>query len=394
MNLLATAVMSPAGLKVAWVEHDAPTDLAAVDFVEELRSAAARTPHGDVQALVLNMSDRAAYAAGAVALVKIDSAGSLRCLPSDALAWDAATRPAPAPIQAELPGPPAPSAPSPATRDAAQIGGGLDLFSSSFTAADSGTAPTSLPEVTVVTANTKGGASKTTVAILTMLAAAHLAGHNDAALIDINPEGLLADHTVRTGVDDVIGLAKAASVPGFAQSPKDLTRFLNWQPDGWASVVCPHSIVSNDGGLITDLSQADVEAVIAAMRRAFSMLLLDTGNNAKDPAWQAAVAVADTILVPVQWDPDTMVRAQRMLNDMARVGHTRLKERVIFVGSSAVRPNRKQEKTYRAALERDNWRIMDLPFDRHVASKGVIEWSRLNGRTRTAATALVKAILA
>ena len=404
-TFLATALMAPAGVEIDWRDDAGrPTSMSVVDFTEALRGAAARRPSGEVTALVMNADQQLAFKAGAVSVVQVNAAGNIAAVLSDARAWAEATTPVStaAPVQAvaregSQASParwtPVPS-PAPAPRgQASPSSAGLGLFSESFDAPQT-VATTALPEITVVTANTKGGASKTTVAILTMLAAANLAGHNDAALIDINPEGSLADHTVRSGTENVIGLAKAATDPAFALTPKDLVPFLNWQPGGWATVTCPHSIVSNDGGLVTDLSEADVMAVMTAMRRTFSMLLLDTGNNSKDPAWQTAVSMADKILVPLQWDPDTMQRAERMLNDLHQLGHTKLKDRVIFVGSSGVRPDRKREKKYRSALvDRDGWTVVDLPIDRHIASKGIIEWAKLQPRTRAAATSLVKEIL-
>ncbi|MDO5678066.1 MAG: hypothetical protein Q4G35_11230 [Propionibacteriaceae bacterium] len=351
------------------------------------------------------MDHTASYKAGTVTVVTIDEVGSLGCLPSTDSEWANARAVAPqlpldqhdnataaSPAHMLSPARPAPGREAPI---GLQGPSGIDaLFGQSF-AQQVNITTMALPDVTVATANTKGGAAKTTIAILVALAAADMAGHNDIALVDINPSGNLGEHTHRSAPGTIIDLAKAAAQPEFGRSPRDLTPFINWQPGGWMTVTCPVSIVSNDGGLLTDLSEDDIATIHTALKHSCQMLVFDTGNNGKDPAWQAAIQRAHRILVPLQWDPDTLVEAQKMITDMQALGHADLKQRIIFVGTygPGQKPDRKREKQYRQALTNSGWNVMDIPPDRHIASKGIVEWGLLNPKTRTAALALVRAIV-
>lgn len=397
----ATASLTPMGAEITWLTPaEGPARATIVTLVEELRVLAQRTPAGEVSVLISDMNERAQFDRGKTTVITVDKLGSPRFVPVDGDEWEKATAPEPEPSTQTSTSPspqpqqPAPQPGQPLFRDPAPAPGSIDsLFGQSF-----GTAQTqiaALPEVTVVTANTKGGAGKTPVAIAVVAAAAELAGHNDLALVDVNPSGNLAEHTVKSSPSNIIALAAAAANPEFGKTRSDLDPFINWQPGGWITVTCPHSIVSNDGGLISDLTDTDVRNVVRALRHHCRFLLFDTGNNAKDPAWQSVVRNADKILVPVQWDPDTVIEAQRMITDMAAAGHQRLKERIIFIGthSPAQRPERKRAKQYRQALTTSGWRVMDLPPDRHIAAGGIIEWKKLSKRTRAAATSIVQALL-
>lgn len=405
----ATAVMAPAGLTIDWnpphTDRAANPDSTIVGFIEDLRSVAARSAKGEVRALVRDMDHTASYKTGTITMVTINEVGSLGCIPSTDEEWANARGLSPQlPLHGQTPGSGPSPAPAPipaptmpgrqATWNPQQPTGIDSLFGESFAQQASDTT-IALPDITVATANTKGGAAKTTIAILVALAAAELAGHNDIALVDINPSGNLGEHTHRSAQGTIIDLAQAATSDSFGRSPRDLTPFINWQPGGWLTVTCPVSIVSNDGGLITDLSEDDIANVTRALKTSCRMLVFDTGNNAKDPAWQAAIQRAHRILVPLQWDPDTLVEAQKMITNMNAVGHSALKERIIFVGTygPGQKPDRKREKQYCQALTGSGWTVMDIPPDRHIASKGIIQWGLLNPKTRTAALALVRAIV-
>lgn len=396
MTTVATASSTANGVQITLNSGDntEPRTLSPVALVEEFRQLAARTPSGEVQAIIQNLDDNANFREGAFTIVAVDTIGTTRFRVTDHHAWEQANAPSrnttPVMETHELAQQPAveTSRPSQTGSDAID-----QLFTQSFVPEQTRTIR--LPEATIVTANTKGGAAKTTVAIAVVAAAAHMAGHNDLALIDVNPSGNLAEHTIRSAPANIIDLARAAQTEQFGQARTDLDPFVNWQPGGWLTITCPTSIVSNDGGLISDLDETDINNIIRAVRHHCRLLLFDTGNNAKDPAWQTVVALANKILVPVQWDPDTVIEAQKMITNMAAVGHTNLKQRILFVGTHApnARPDRKRAKEYRQALEQSGWNVMDLPPDKHIAAGGIIEWDKLRKRTQDAAIAIVNAAL-
>ena len=394
MTTVATASSTAEGVKITWKNGDdtEPRTLSPVALVEEFRQLAARTPNGEVQAIIQNLDDTATFREGAFTVVAVDTIGTTRFRATDHNAWEQANASNTTPLTTtnyEL------ARRAVETRSWQQtepdeVG---QLFTQSFIPEQTRTIR--LPEATIVTANTKGGAAKTTVAIAVIAAAAHMAGHNDLALIDVNPSGNLTQHTIKSAPASIIDLAHAAQAEGFGRARADLDPFVNWQPGGWLTINCPTSIVNNDKGLISDLTEADITNIVRAVRHHCRLLVFDTGNSAKDPAWQTVVKLANRILVPVQWDPDTMIEAQKMITNMAALGHTHLKQRILFVGTHApnARPNRKRATQYRQSLEQSGWTVIDLPPDKHIAAGGLIEWNKLRKRTQDAAIAIVNAAL-
>lgn len=410
---VATATLAPTGVAITWLDEDIDqsTEMSILDFVDALRAVAARTRNGETQALVLNMSQAGTFAQGALTRLMVNKIGSMAYSPADQGEWTAAQRPAAggpgrtdapmaASTRAATPGATSPGIPTPASLGsppAASAEGGPDqLFDRSFAATPDSRELMALPEINLAVANSAGGAGKTTISVLLAQAAAALAGHNDVVVIDINPSGNIVDRTRRTAPGDIHSLAQVAGNPAFGRSPRDFDSFVNWQPGGWSTVVCPPSIISDQGEAIADVSGQELFNIASALRRVFRVQIFDTGNNPKNHAWQAAVRNSHKILVPVQWDPDTMIRAQTMVSDMRKMNHHNLKERVIWVGTHtpAGRPERRREKGYRQALLASGWTIKDIPPDRHIATKGIIEWDKLSPKTRRAATQLVEASLA
>lgn len=433
MTYFATAAMvDPSRVEIQWPDGNpsAPVDTVA-GFVEALRAAAARTPEGAVHALVKGMDTQAAYVGDAVTVLTVNTVGGLTGIASSVAHWDATTNPQMALVGAPevLPAadtktpPPAgqperrPAAAAPLFRkpgagratgakpeeqslSASLFGDGDSLFGAPV--AD--TAPksrvvTSLPEITIAVGNRKGGPGKTTIARLLAEAAAQYAGHNDIAVVDINPAGNLHEHTTKTpDTGDVLGLARMVSrepVTGtaeFGRSPRDLDKFTSWQASGWVTVTGPPSIVGEDGELVSDLTATDVRRIVTTLRQTCRMIVFDTGNNPKDQAWDTVMRDAHRILIPTGWDPDTMVEAQKMLLDADALGYPALKERVIWVGTypPGRKPNRRQEKQYKTVLQQSGWKVMEIPPDRHIATATIIDWSKLARRTRNAATALVE----
>ncbi|WP_130865267.1 hypothetical protein [Acidipropionibacterium timonense] len=406
---------------------------------DRLLGAASRQAHDDGVDLVLHVTD-----GDDAALVVVRPDGSMEAMPDDPTPTPPPAPPAsPAPPDLpaapvspvtpalpDLPVAPAPSA-SPAVRGwraapvmpaepadgpqfaptpvrrgrvpidvlldgpAAQAGGST-LFAAPLPSRGPAQVVGSLPDRTIVLANLKGGAGKTPLAIVVAQALAALAGHNDIALVELNPRGTLADRTIRSCTGDVTGLAAAARRdPGFGRSLRDLDPFISWQAEGWATVVCPTSITAGEGGLITPVDGDDVAAIARCLHHSQRVVIYDTGNNDVDAAWQRAITDADRVLVPVQWDPDTMQMAQRMITDMDRIGHGNLKGRVLWVGTHAPsrRPDRGLHRQYRHALEVSGWHVMDLPPDKHLAAETVIEWAKLSRRTRGAATAIARDLI-
>ena len=240
-------------------------------------------------------------------------------------------------------------------------------------------APAQLTDHIITLANLKGGTGKTPLAVILAQALATTAGHDDIVVVEINPRGTLSTRAPRHTDNTVIDLARAARHPGFASQPRDLDPYISWQPEGWATITCLPTITDNHNSLITPPTADDLDRIITALRSRFHVIILDTGNNDLDAAWQHAITIADHIIIPVQWDPDTLTLTQNMVRDMNHLGATHLKNRCIWVGTHAPidLPKRSIKKSFTTALTDAGWTVHTLPADRHIASDGTITWTKL-----------------
>lgn len=457
-DYLAVAQLGPSGnASIQWCDHHGaelpPTTLTIIELGEQLRDSAPYRPGGVVRALVRDMGERGSHQPDAFTLMTADRTGSLVFTPADPAAWASAlaqvaaspvriapdtpspshVEPSPQPIwaatlepsalstpptaQQSISEPPLVSAPPPPPEYAvsspassstsstlpkfdlspAPRRGGLTALLGSLGA--SPVAPKrilGLPsDLTVAVINTKGGAGKTTISILVAAAAAHLAGHHDIALADLNPSGNLARHTNRAVDTDILNLAQAIQQNQVGDSQRDLDPWISWQPGGWVTIMAPTGTRDHHGQAHRPLSETDIDQLIDVLHRTCRLLVLDTGNNAQDNAWQAAIKYSHPILIPVQWDPDTLNRAQEMLIDLEASGHASLRERVIFVGTHSpwYRIDKKRKQAAISTLENTGWKVVEIQADRHIAEQQVIDWEALAPRTRKSATELVEQII-
>lgn len=255
-----------------------------------------------------------------------------------------------------------------------------------------------LPRRIVTVANTKGGVGKTPLAVVITQALAHLAGHHDLALVEINPVGTLRRRTRITHDGCLESLiAEAETNPDFGWSPRDLDTMLTWQDLPWAALPSAATARRPDGSYWPPLTCDATGLALDVVLKTCRMIVLDTGNDPRDAAWQEGLRRSDRIIVPVSWEPDVMGVAAQMIDDLAAERDlAQLKRDVIFVETHAPLnwPKRGRAAQYRAALHDDGWQVMNLPPDRHLAEGALIEWHKLAGRTRTAALALAQEVAA
>lgn len=254
---------------------------------------------------------------------------------------------------------------------------------------------TQLPDRIITLANLKGGTGKTPLAVVLAQALDTLAGHDDIVIVELNPRGTLSSRAPRHAANTIIDLAAACHRDSFATQPRDLDPYLSWQPGGWATIVCPPSIINEGHGLITPVTADDLDRITTALATRFHVIIIDTGNNDLDEAWQHAITIADRIIIPIQWDPDTLTLTQNMVRDMDQLGHGNLKTRILWVGTHAPidRPKRAMKKSFSQALTQSGWTVHNLPADRHLATDTTITWTKLARRTRRAATTIATALL-
>lgn len=255
-----------------------------------------------------------------------------------------------------------------------------------------------LPEAIIGVVNLKGGVGKTTLAVTVALALADLAGHNDLALIEVNPAGTIRSRTRITAEGDLETLIdRAQKDPDFGRSPRDLDDLLTWQPLPWA--VLPSSATNrrDDGTYRPALTAQTTSLALDTLLKTCRTIVVDTGNDPRDGGWQEVIRRADHLLIPVSWEPDVMRSATAMIDDLRHdLSVPEIRQKVILVHTRPPfrRPSGRRAREYEASLTQAGLRVETLPPDRHLDQHGRIEWAKLASRTRAAATHIAEEVIA
>lgn len=255
-----------------------------------------------------------------------------------------------------------------------------------------------LPEEIIGVVNLKGGVGKTTLAVTITQALADLAGHNDLALVEVNPAGTIRSRTKVTAHGDLETLIdRAIKDPDFGRSPRDLDDLLTWQPMPWA--VLPSSATNrrDDGTYLPALTAQTTSLALDTLLKTCRTIVVDTGNDPRDAGWQEVIRRADRLLIPVAWEPDVMRSATIMIDDLRHdLSVPEIRQKVILVQTRPPfrRPSSRHAHQYQDSLTQAGLHVESLPPDRHLDQHGLIEWSRLASRTRAAATHIAEEIIA
>ncbi|CAM4344106.1 ParA family protein [Nocardia ninae] len=145
------------------------------------------------------------------------------------------------------------------------------------------------------------------------------------------------------------------------------------------------------GGSV-NVGREECAAVLAVLRRHRSMILIDTGNNERAPAFRWTVENATQLVVPVVCRRDVVVAALRLLDGIADAGHETLAANAIIVLAEHGGTRRQSEVT--DALERAGvTRVLHVPYDPALAGGERIVVSRMR-RPALRAWAQVAAVVA
>ncbi|MCW2858414.1 MAG: ATPase involved in chromosome partitioning-like protein [Actinoallomurus sp.] len=237
--------------------------------------------------------------------------------------------------------------------------------------------PVTTPRRIVVT-SVRGGAGKTTVAVL--LASA-LARHRQdrVLLVDADP-----------------GLGSMAARVGVTAAPS-LRELAGRRPDSFDEVG-PHLTRTDSGlwvlpgvrGEMADeaLDLATYEAATSVLTRFFTVVVVDCGAGMVGELPQGILAGAHACVHATPATTEGVVGIGRALDWMGRHGLDRLVPRSMTVFATHA-PHARPDLDEAAALLRDNGvGVAYLPYDRHLASGGLLVPSLLAESTRTAALAI------
>ncbi len=222
----------------------------------------------------------------------------------------------------------------------------------------------------------KGGIGKTTTTSCLGLTLAHHRGDRVVA-VDANPDaGTLAERL--TDVTDVTVrdlLAATERIRSFT----DVSAFTSLA--GRLQVVAS----DQDPALSEAFSEEEYRTVADVLARYFTIILTDSGTGLLHSAMSGTLAVADSLVVVGAPSVDGASRASKTLDWLIAHGHEELVARSVAVISS-VRPDtgdvdRGMVRAHFAARCRA---VVEIPYDAHLVTGGLIDLDRVGAPARQA----------
>jgi MinD-like ATPase involved in chromosome partitioning or flagellar assembly len=230
----------------------------------------------------------------------------------------------------------------------------------------------------------KGGIGKTTTASCLGLTLAHHRGDRVVA-VDANPDaGTLAErltNVTHVTVRDL--LAQVDSIRSFT----DVSAFTSLA--GRLQVLAS----DQDPALSEAFSEVEYTTVADLLARYFTIILTDSGTGLLHSAMSGTLATADSLVVVGAPSVDGASRASKTLDWLIAHGHAELVARSVAVVSS-VRPNT-GDVDMRVLREHFAARcraVIEIPYDPHLVTGGLIDLERVTPATRQAFLELAAAV--
>jgi MinD-like ATPase involved in chromosome partitioning or flagellar assembly len=237
---------------------------------------------------------------------------------------------------------------------------------------------------TIVFANPKGGAAKTTSVLGagytfgTIRGGGVVAWDNNETRGTLGIRGERANHqnTTRELLDD---LERFSDV--YESRIGDLGAFVRSQGDAHFDVLASDERADVTGTIRAD----DFSAVHRLLERFYHLILVDTGNNLRAENWLAAARAADLIVVTCTVREDTGYSGLWMLDALQDAGHAQLQDKVITVLADPS-PN-VDEQLAKDLVEVYGQRtrsVHRVPYDPALVAGSVIQYAQLSEETRSA----------
>jgi len=232
--------------------------------------------------------------------------------------------------------------------------------------------------------NPKGGAHKTTA---TMLLAATfglqrggytLAWDNNETRGTLGWRSSHTDHT-NTAVDLLSALPRL-SARGTVRIG-DLDQYVRTQPTEQFDVLAS----DESSASVSNVDAESFRSLHTVLSQFYRVLVIDTGNNMRASNWQAAVGLADQIVVVSTIREDTAQSAAWALDSLRASGREEAVRKAVTVLSA---PEPKVDKDLRARLRSHfgalTRAVLEVPHDKALVSGGPIDYDALHPRTRDA----------
>lgn len=234
----------------------------------------------------------------------------------------------------------------------------------------------------VVVANVKGGSGKTLATVMLAEVLSDLRGGQVAAWEACEVRGTLSDRVGDSAGNK--GIPQFLEAADTISSLHDASQYLAVQ-------------ASHAHALASPTSRSELRGIdVATMRRVldtyFALTITDTGNNALHPAWVAAVATADVLVIPcmtsvdsVKGALDTLAALDRFEDPRISNPETGLRSRAVVVVTSPAGTS--SDSGILDPIRSAGVRVIQMaPFDETLAKGTVVSIADLDAVTRRAWT--------
>lgn len=238
---------------------------------------------------------------------------------------------------------------------------------------------------TILVANPKGGARKTTTASL--LAAVFgifrggyvCAWDANETMGTLGERSLTGTHT-RTVVDLLEAAARMDSI-----RVGDLDSYVRPQGDSHFDV-----LASDEDPERQDIVDADGFATIHdILERFYRLIIVDTGNNIRASHFRAALDTADQLVIPVSAAEDSANAAEKMMRSLRASGHGRLVDEAVVLIHDLEPQNSdpayfEVARAIAARFEDQVSAVLPIPYDSALKDGKQIDYAQLADKTQHA----------
>jgi len=235
-----------------------------------------------------------------------------------------------------------------------------------------------------VVINPKGGAHKTTAALLIAATFGRHRGGYTLAWDNNETRGTLGWRSRQTkhhntAVDLLDDLERFADVG--SSRVGDLDNYVRSQASAQFDVLAS----DEDAASAASIDDFAFRALHRTLSRFYRLLVIDTGNNMRASNWQAAIEAADQVVVVSTMREDTAQSAAWALDALRATGHADVVRHAITVLSQPA-PRRDAELAARlhdhfGRLTRE---VFEVPYDPALVTGGPIDHDALSDATRRA----------
>ena len=238
---------------------------------------------------------------------------------------------------------------------------------------------------TILVANPKGGARKTTSASLLAAVFGILRGGYVCAWDANETMGTLGERSLTgTHTRTVVDLLEAAAQLDSIRVG-DLDAYVRPQGDSHFDV-----LASDEDPERQDIVDADGFATIHdILERFYRLIIVDTGNNIRASHFRAALDTADQLVIPVAAAEDSANAAEKMMRSLRASGHGRLVDEAVVLIHD-LEPHNNDPAYFAVArsiaerFEQQVSAVLPIPYDSALKDGRQIDYAQLTDETQRA----------